>query len=195
LIYLLTDAYGKGRILRLHPGAPSGDARIAKSLFESSTDEAERRKGAPLALAQKTYSEARAVYRYDPDKSAQAFAQFCAGCHAFDRFTFGHVGPDLNGIDGRHSGTLAGYAYSAALTDPAHQLVWSDRTLFGFLQQPQVYFPGTAMSVPSLPATTVQQIVDFLTKGMMGRGQRRDTAETEPQSNRPLLPNREDSAR
>lgn len=166
LLYLLTDAYGTGRVLRLRPGVPDSKARVAKTLISGALDPMA---GAPIDAAQDLNRKQMADYRYDPEKSAQAFAQFCSGCHAFDRFTAGRIGPDLNGINGRGSGALPGYGYSAAFADPDRELVWNYLTLTRFLQQGQVYFPGNRMSIPPLPFMTTLEIVDYLSNGDWGR--------------------------
>lgn len=166
LLYLLTDAYGKGRMLRLRPGAPAGNARVAKTLFSGNSNRVD---GAPIDAGQELNRKQMQGYQYSPEKSAQAFAQFCSGCHAFDRFTAGRIGPDLNGINGRRSGSLRDYGYSEAFTNADRELVWNYLTLTRFLQQGQVYFPGNRMSIPPLPFMTTLEIVDFLTHGDWGR--------------------------
>jgi len=170
LLYILTDAYGQGRILRLVPGAPGKDAHIARVLFGADADEGDYRKG---VLAPDEFKDAKEKaelesYRYEPVKSAQSFAQFCSGCHTFKQFKTGRVGPDLNDIVGRRSGTLSGYGYSAAFSDPKRQLTWNYLTLGNFLRAPQFYFPDTRMSIPPLPRQTQARIVDFLTDGQYG---------------------------
>ena len=38
----------------------------------------------------------------------------CMACHAIGEGARNRVGPELNGLDGRHSGTAEGYSYSDA---------------------------------------------------------------------------------
>src|SRR4029077_16409216 len=38
----------------------------------------------------------------------------CLPCHAIGEGATNKVGPELNGLDGRHSGTAAGFSYSDA---------------------------------------------------------------------------------
>lgn len=161
LLYILTDAYGKGRLLRLVPGVPRDEVQVAKALFDRGSKQDERRKSAPNLDVWAEWGN----YTYDPAESAQSFAQFCSSCHAFKQFESGRIGPDLNGIVGRRSGTLPDYAYSAGFTDPDHALTWNRLTLGGFLQAPQTYFPGTKMSIPALPPMELVKVVDFLTDG------------------------------
>lgn len=165
MIYLLTDAFSKGRMLRIRPGSPERQSNVARALFERDATFSVRRRGAPGQLEFEKGIQALRDAVYDPVKSAGSFAQFCASCHARGMFRTGGAGPDLNGVNGRRSGTLHDYAYSASFKDESHQITWNYETLSAFLHRPQDYFPGTNMVIPHLPAETVSEIVDFLTDG------------------------------
>jgi cytochrome c len=80
-----------------------------------------------------------------PDPSAlQRGAQIyerCAGCHSIEA---NRTGPQHCGLFGRHAGTAPGYdSYSTAMRDS--KIVWNERTLDRFLQDPMRAVPGTAM--------------------------------------------------
>lgn len=65
----------------------------------------------------------------------------CAGCHSIE---VNRTGPQHCGLFGRRAGTAPGYdGYSQALRDS--RIVWSERTLDGFLQEPTKAVPGTTM--------------------------------------------------
>ncbi len=49
----------------------------------------------------------------DVEKGATLFKQ-CAVCHKIGPGATNSVGPELNGLDGRHSGSVANYSYSDA---------------------------------------------------------------------------------
>ena len=53
------------------------------------------------------------------------------------------VGPELNGLDGRHSGSVAGYSYSPANKDSG--IVWGEATFKEYIQDPQAKIPKTKM--------------------------------------------------
>lgn len=54
------------------------------------------------------------------------------------------TGPNLHGLFGRTSGTVAGYSYTQANRDKG--VVWNDETLFDYLENPKKYIPGTKMA-------------------------------------------------
>ena len=60
---------------------------------------------------------------------------------------------------------MPGYDYSAAFSDADNAMIWNYLTLYGYLQQPQAYFPGTRMDIPPLPVMALTDIVNYLTDG------------------------------
>jgi hypothetical protein len=50
------------------------------------------------------------------------------------------VGPNLNGLFGRNSGTAAGYSYSEAMQKK--QVVWDEEQMFTYLENPKKFVPG-----------------------------------------------------
>jgi cytochrome c len=82
----------------------------------------------------------------------QLFAR-CAACHTVGQ-TGGKMGPSLNGVVGRKAGSVAGYAYSAAMKNSG--LTWDAATLARFLQAPMKVVPGTKMFFPGLPSAQDQ---------------------------------------
>jgi ubiquitin len=52
-------------------------------------------------------------------------------------------GPNLHGIVGRHSGSVEGFAYTAA--NKGSGILWGSEHLFLYLENPAKYIPGTKM--------------------------------------------------
>lgn len=81
----------------------------------------------------------------DPARGEKEFGK-CKACHRLDG-TDG-VGPHLNGVVGRDKASVAGFAYSQAALDMPG--VWTDENLFGFIENPRGYMPGTKMTFAGL---------------------------------------------
>ncbi len=58
------------------------------------------------------------------------------------------IGPSLWGVIGRHSATLPGFTYSAAMQK--YDKVWEPDTLFVYLEAPMQQVPGTKMTFAGL---------------------------------------------
>jgi cytochrome c len=95
----------------------------------------------------------------DPVAGQRDFATRCATCHAT---TAGEnkIGPSLAGVIGRPSGSVAGFAYSAALKS-AH-LTWDDATLDRWLQNPSSLVHGTTMFVNLPSGSDRQDVIAYL---------------------------------
>jgi cytochrome c len=67
----------------------------------------------------------------------------CRACHQIGEGARNLVGPQLNGLIGRHSGSAEGYAYSAANQNSG--LVWDEATFTDYIKDPKAKIPGTKM--------------------------------------------------
>lgn len=72
----------------------------------------------------------------------------CTACHTVSSKAPGKIGPHLQGIVGRKSGSVAGFGYSPAMKGA--NIVWNEATLDKWLQRPQSVVPGTTMAFAGL---------------------------------------------
>jgi cytochrome c len=83
----------------------------------------------------------------------------CAGCHATQPGRNG-IGPSLDDVVGRQSGSVPGYHYSTAMAG-AH-ITWGDESLDRFLSNPQNVVHGTKMFASVPDARQRQDIIAYL---------------------------------
>ena len=75
----------------------------------------------------------------------------CRACHAVGPDATNKVGPLLNGIIGRKSGTVEGFNYSDSNKEAgAKGLVWNEVELLKYLENPQAYMPKNKMAFAGL---------------------------------------------
>ena len=67
----------------------------------------------------------------------------CASCHDVGEKAKNKVGPLLNGLEGRKSGTIAGYNYSDANKNSC--ITWGDAQFIEYIKDPRAKIPGTKM--------------------------------------------------
>jgi cytochrome c len=67
----------------------------------------------------------------------------CQACHQIGENAKNVVGPELNGVIGRHSGSVAGYSYSPA--NKNSNLTWDEETFKKYIKDPKAMVPGTKM--------------------------------------------------
>src|SRR3954463_9654711 len=71
--------------------------------------------------------------------------RICTICHAVGEGAQNKLGPMLNGLDGRRSGSVAGFEYSDPMKNAG--IVWSEATFKEFIPNPAAKVPGTKMIV------------------------------------------------
>src|SRR5499427_7037219 len=93
---------------------------------------------AALALA----TMATAARAQDVAAGEQSFRK-CLPCHAVGVDAKNKVGPILNGLDGRHSGSVEGYNYSDANKNSG--ITWGKEVFLEYIKDPKGKIPGTKM--------------------------------------------------
>jgi len=83
----------------------------------------------------------------DAVKGKVVFAR-CALCHDVKPGPK-KMGPALNGLFGRTSGTIAGFTYSPAMQKA--KIRWDAKTLDAFLAKPSAVVPGNRMAFAGVP--------------------------------------------
>ena len=68
----------------------------------------------------------------------------CLPCHSVGEDAKNKIGPVLNGIDGRKSGTVADYSYSEA--NKKADITWAEASFKEYIQNPMARVPGTKMA-------------------------------------------------
>ncbi|KAA2237984.1 c-type cytochrome [Salinarimonas soli] len=83
-----------------------------------------------------------AAQAQDAAAGEKVFAQ-CRACHQIGPTAKNAVGPQLNGVIGRHSGSVEGYNYSPANKNSG--LTWDEATFREYIKDPRAKVPGTKM--------------------------------------------------
>ena len=85
---------------------------------------------------------ASAASAQDVAKGEIAFHK-CLPCHSIGDDAQNKIGPELNGLDGRHSGTVPDFEYSDANKNSG--IVWNEAKFKEYIQDPRGVVPGTKM--------------------------------------------------
>jgi cytochrome c len=103
--------------------------------------------------------------------SGQAFAQdaaagekvfaVCRACHQIGETAKNGVGPILNGLFGRKSGTIEGYSYSPANKNSG--ITWDEAVFREYIKDPKAKIPGTKMIYAGLKdEQRINDLIAFL---------------------------------
>ena len=72
----------------------------------------------------------------------------CMACHSIGEGAKNKVGPELNGLDGRKSGTAPDYSYSDANKNSG--ITWNKDQFLQYITDPKAKIPGTKMIFPGI---------------------------------------------
>lgn len=103
----------------------------------------------------------------DAAKGEKIFGQ-CRACHSIAAGQ-NRVGPTLYGVVDRRAGTVPGYNYSKANKESG--AIWTEDTLYRYLEDPRAFIPGTKMTFPGLKqAQDRADVIAYLRKAGPGSG-------------------------
>jgi cytochrome c len=83
----------------------------------------------------------------DVDAGERSFRK-CTPCHSIGPNAQNKLGPILNGLDGRKSGTIEGYNYTEANKNSG--IMWDDATFSEYIIDPRAKIPNTKMIFPGI---------------------------------------------
>jgi len=104
-----------------------------------------------MAVASAVFAAGNAV------RGQQLYESRCIACHSVDQ---SRVGPAHQGVFGRRAGRVADYDYSAALK--ASKVVWSEKTLNAWLENPERTIPGQKMGYRVTEALDRADLIAYL---------------------------------
>ena len=88
-------------------------------------------------------SSTSAALAQDAEAGKTSFNK-CLACHAIGEDAKNKVGPELNGLDGRKSGTAPDYNYSDANKNSG--ITWNETEFKAYIKDPRAKVPGTKMA-------------------------------------------------
>lgn len=94
---------------------------------------------------------AQTALAQDVAAGEQSFKK-CLPCHAIGDGAKNKVGPVLNGIDGRHSGSIADYSYSDANKNSG--ITWDETQFLDYIKDPRAKIKNTKMIFPGIKNET-----------------------------------------
>ncbi len=96
----------------------------------------------------------------DPALGEKVFVK-CRSCHQIGETAHNAVGPVLNGLIGRHTGSVPDYPYSDANKNSG--LTWDEATFRDYIKDPRAKIPGTKMTFAGLTKESdINNIVAYL---------------------------------
>ena len=100
-----------------------------------------------LAAALAVAAMTQTAQAQDVAAGEQSFKK-CLACHRVGEGAKNLVGPQLNGLNGRKSGSLPDYNYSEANKNSG--LTWNEATFKDYIKDPRAKIPKTKMIFPGI---------------------------------------------
>ena len=97
-----------------------------------------------LVIAAAVVVAATGMARAQDLEAGESSFKKCMACHDIGPDAQNKVGPVLNGLDGRKSGTFEGYNYSDANKNSG--ITWNEASFKEYIQNPMTRVPGTKMA-------------------------------------------------
>lgn len=88
-----------------------------------------------------------AVFAQDTAEGEEVFKK-CRACHQVGETAKNAVGPKLNGLFGRKSGSIEGFNYSEA--NKSSNVTWDEATFAKYIADPKGFMPGNKMAFAGL---------------------------------------------
>jgi cytochrome c len=104
-----------------------------------------------LILIAMSATTASVALAQDVAAGKTSFAK-CLACHAIGEGAKNKVGPELNGLDGRKSGTAEGYNYTDANKNSG--ITWNEAQFKEYIKDPKAKIPGTKMAFAGIKKET-----------------------------------------
>jgi cytochrome c len=95
-----------------------------------------------LLVVTASFAAASSVRAQDAAAGENSFKK-CLACHSIGDGAKNKVGPVLNGLDGRKSGSIEGFNYSDANKNSG--ITWNKDLFLEYITDPKAKIPGTKM--------------------------------------------------
>ena len=103
------------------------------------------------------YAGSSNAWAQSAEAGERVFAQ-CRACHQVGESARNLVGPQLNGMFGRKTGSVEGYSYTEANKNA--NITWDDATFRDYIIDPKGKIPGTKMAFAGVK--NPQQVTDLI---------------------------------
>jgi len=97
-----------------------------------------------LALAVVVLAAATGMAKAQDLAAGEQSFRKCLPCHSVGEDARNKIGPVLNGLDNRKSGTVEGYNYTEA--NKKAEITWGEASFKEYIQAPAAKIPGTKMA-------------------------------------------------